>query len=197
MATTIFLTRHGKTAANLENRFAGRSGEPLHPLGREQVAAVAEHLQKRGISAIYAGPLPRTCQSAEIISRVTGAPFYRSDSFNEILIAHWEGLTKAEITAKFGSEYPTWLGSPDKFKQPGCETLQEVQARAVAAIERIFTDRAGETVVVVSHLIVIRCLILHYRGQSLSEFRDIKIDNGSLAQLTRNMGLETGVDLDG
>jgi broad specificity phosphatase PhoE len=196
MATTIFLTRHGKTAANLENRFAGRTSEPLHQQGCAQIAAVADKLQKVQPSAIYAGPLPRTKQSAEIISQVAGAHLHTSESFNEILIPHWDGLTKAEITEQFGAEYPTWLSAPDKFNLPYCETLSQVQSRAVAGIEQIFTERAGETVVVVSHLIVVRCLVLHYRRQPISAFRSIKIDNGSLTRLTRNDGSRTEVLLD-
>ena len=196
MVTTILLARHGKTAANLDNRFAGRTSEPLHQQGCEQLAEVAGQLKKQQISAIYAGPLLRTSQSAEIISKVTGAQVHASEAFNEINIPHWDGLTKVEITDHFGAEYPTWLSAPDKFSLPNCETLAQVQARAVEEIEKIFTERAGETVVVVSHLIVVRCLILHYRQQPISAFRTIKIDNGSISRLTRNDGGRTEVLLD-
>ncbi|MCK4839923.1 MAG: histidine phosphatase family protein [Desulfobulbaceae bacterium] len=197
MPTTIFLTRHGKTAANLENRFAGRTGEPLHQQGCEQLAGVADKLKEKQINAIYTGPLARTSQSAEIISKVTGASLHTSEPFNEILIPHWDGLTKEEITAQFGPEYPTWLSSPDKFNLPDCETLNQVQERAAMEIEKIFRERAGETVAVVSHLIVVRCLVLYYRRQPISEFRSIKIDNGSISRLTRNDEGRTEVRLDG
>jgi broad specificity phosphatase PhoE len=196
MPTTIFLTRHGKTAANLENRFAGRSSEPLPPPGREQMAGVADRLKGMPISAIYTGPLARTSQSAAIIGAATGAPVQVRDPFTEISIPHWDGLTKEEIRANFGAEYPTWLGTPDKFNLPGCETLGQVQERAALAIERIFRERAGETVVVVSHLIVIRCLVLYYCGRPLRAFRDIKIDNGTLTRLVRGGGSRVEVLLD-
>lgn len=191
MATTILLTRHGKTAANLENRFAGRTSEPLHQLGCEQITEVASRLQEKQISVIYAGPLPRTSQSAEIIGKVTGGKVLQKGAFNEIHIPHWDGLTKEEITNNFGDEYPTWLNTPDKFNLPGCETIRQVQMRAVAEIENIFAERIDETVVVVSHLIVVRSLILYYRQQPISEFRSIKVDNGSISQLSRNGGGRT------
>jgi broad specificity phosphatase PhoE len=196
MPTTIFLTRHGKTAANLENRFAGRTSEPLHQQGCEQIAGVADRLKEKQPSAIYAGPLARTNQSANIIGKVTGAEVHPCEPFNEIRIPHWDGLTKEEIADNFGTEYPTWLSSPDKFNLVGCETLSQVQARAAMEIEKIFRERDGETVVVVSHLIVVRCLVLYYRQQPISEFRSIKIDNGSISQLTRNDGGRTEVLLD-
>ncbi len=186
MPTTILLSRHGKTAANLENRFAGRSAEALHPSGREQFAEVAVRLNSMPVSAIYAGPLARTSQSAEIIAGVTGTKVLAREAFNEILIPHWDGLSKAEITSRFGPQYPIWLSAPERFRLPGCETLHQVTERAVAGIEALFTAHSGETVVVVSHLIVVRCLILHYSGRPLSEFRSVKVDNGAIIGLSRS-----------
>jgi broad specificity phosphatase PhoE len=196
MTTTILLTRHGKTEANLQNRFAGRSNEALHQQGIEQISECAKELKKTDISAIYTGPLPRTCQSAEIISQMTGAEVRISEAFNEIRIPHWDGLTKEEILADFGPEYQTWLNAPEEFHLEACETLSQVQERAVGGIEKIFAERVGEMVVVVSHLIVIRCLILYYRRQPISEFRSILIDNGSVSRLLRYEGNSTEVRLD-
>lgn len=196
MSTTIFLARHGKTTANLENRFAGRSSEPLHREGEEQLSGIAAELRDERLQAIYAGPLPRTAQSAEIISKATGAPVHYREAFNEIDLPHWDGLTKQEITDRFGPEYPTWLSSPQNFKVTGCETLAQVQKRAVEEIERLLADYKDKTVLVISHLIVIRCLILHYRQQPISGFRKIKIDNASLSRLSRDQDDQTSVSLD-
>jgi broad specificity phosphatase PhoE len=195
MATTIFLIRHGKTAANLQNRFAGRTAEPLHQSGCEQIGEVGVRLKQLGVSALYAGPLPRTRQSAEIIGAITGVGVRQSEAFNEINIPHWDGLTKEEITARFGLEYPTWLAAPEKFNLPNCETISQVQERAVGGLEEIFAERAGETIAVVSHLIVIRSLILHYQHRPISEFRGVKIDNGSLVRLSRGADRRTEIIL--
>jgi broad specificity phosphatase PhoE len=195
MSSRIFLTRHGKTAANLENRFAGRSAEPLHSEGEKQLAEVAARLRGETLQAIYAGPLPRTAQSAKIVSRATDAPIHYRDAFNEIDLPHWDGLTKQEITDRFGPEYPTWLSAPQDFRVPGCETLAQVQKRAVDEIERLLVGHKEQTVLVVSHLIIIRCLVLHYRHQPISEFRSIKIDNASLTLLSRQEDGQTFVSL--
>ena len=195
MSTNILLARHGKTLANLENRFAGRSNEPLHRDGEEQLAEVAASLKDQTLTAIYAGPLPRTTQSAEIISKATGSPIHYREAFNEIDLPHWDGLTKQEITDRFGPQYPTWLSTPQDFEVAGCETLSQVQKRAVAETERLFADHKTETVLVVTHLIVVRCLVLHYRQQSISEFRSINIDNASLTLLSRHQAGQTSVSL--
>ncbi len=191
MTTTIILARHGATAANLEDRFAGRSAEPLHQKGQEQMKLVAEKLRQTSLTGgIVCGPLPRTRESAEIVGRELAVAVRADDRFNEIHLPHWDGLTKTEIRQRFGPEYPTWIDTPDCFALPGCETLAQVQARAVAGLEELFGQGQGRTTLLISHLIVVRCLVLHYRGLPLAAFRSIKIDNAALTGLRRN---EAGV----
>lgn len=196
MTTTIILARHGATGANLENRFAGRSDEPLHQKGIEQLLAAAANLRATRLSGgIVCGPLARTRQSAEILGRELGAPVRIEERFTEIDIPHWDTLTKDEIRQRFGAEYPTWLEDPAGFLLPGCESLARVQERAVAGLEQLFTGQRGRTTLVISHLIVVRCLILHYRGLPLGDFRTIKIDNAALTYLCREATGRTRVQV--
>ncbi|NTV13651.1 MAG: histidine phosphatase family protein [Desulfobulbaceae bacterium] len=196
MTTTIILARHGATAANLEDRFAGRSPEPLHQKGREQLRLVAEKLRGTPLTGgIVCGPLPRTRESAAIVGGELAVPVRHDESFTEIHLPHWDGLTKSEIRQRFGPEYPTWLETPDRFALPGCETLAQVQERAVGGLEEAFRLGGGKTTLVISHLIVVRCLLLHYRGLPLAEFRSIKIDNAALTGLYRNGDGEISVEV--
>lgn len=186
METTIYLARHGTTAANLENRFAGRTAEHLHDTGVKQIAEVAARLADKGINKIIASPLRRTCQSAEILSNLLNAPMTTDEAFNEIAIPHWDGLNKEIIKARFGQEYPHWQESPHTFQAPGCETLAEVRDRAVAGMEALMNKHSGKTMLVISHLIALRCLALHYQHLPLDLFRSIKIANAAICRLTRD-----------
>lgn len=189
MKTTIYLIRHGLTAANKEDVFAGRTEEPLHPEGAAQLAEVGERLVGFGISRIFSGPLTRTRQSAVIIGELLAVPVEPEESLIEINIPHWDGLSKAAIRARFGPEYPTWLENPAGFCLPGCETIAEVQKRAVAFLESLFEAYPGQNLLVVSHLIVVRALLSHALGRSLADFRAIKVANGQVVTLVRdNLG---------
>ncbi len=183
--TKIYLVRHGVTPANKENRFAGRTDEQLHPDGVEQIRQVGARLQDKNIGGIFCGPLMRTMQSAEILSEMHHILFAKVEGFNEINIPHWDGLTKDEIRQQHGDEYPTWLTAPHAFRLPGCETIQQVQERAVAAVEFLAEGRPGEILLVVSHLIVLRSLGLFYRDMATRDFRSIRIDNGSILCLSQ------------
>lgn len=197
MSQTIYLIRHGKTRANLEKRFAGRSPEPLHPEGVSQIRQVAEKLGNRKIAAIYCGPLPRTVQSAGILAEHLGAEVVADPGLNEIDIPHWDTLTKDEIRLRYGDQYPVWLAAPDEFAVPGCETIVQVQERAAGSIESIVARHADENVLVVSHLIVIRSLILHYRHMEIGAFRGVVVDNASVVELVRHSDGRTKVDMQG
>lgn len=183
MPTTIYLIRHGKTLANKENRFAGRSDEPLHQEGVSQLAGVREKIAGLNVDSIHAGPLRRTRQSAEIVAQGRSIQLHSEDGLNDINIPHWDGRTKDEIRQRFGTEYPTWLQSPEAFQVEGCETLADVQKRAVKAVERICQEKPGQTVLLVTHLIVARCLLLHYRNWPMADFRSVTVDNGEVVKL--------------
>jgi broad specificity phosphatase PhoE len=186
METIIYLIRHGLTAANKNDVFAGRTQEPLHPEGEAQLADVGRLLAGRGIGKIFCGPLARTRQSAAIAGDMLNVPVAADAALNEISIPHWDGLTKETIRAGFGSEYPTWLADPAGFCVPGCETIAEVQGRAVAFIESLFREYSGQNLLVVSHLIVVRALLLHYLAKPIADFRTIKVGNAQVARLVRD-----------
>lgn len=195
MKTTIYLIRHGLTAANKNNIFAGRTQEPLHPEGVAQLAEVGDRLAGRGISKIFCGPLTRTRQSAGIVGELLGVPIAAEEALTEIRIPHWDGLTKETIRARFGPQYPTWLDDPAGFCLPGCETIAEVQNRAVACLETLFHEYPGQTLLVISHLIVVRALLLHYLARPIADFRAIKVGNAQVTTLVRDDWGETVVEL--
>ncbi len=195
MKTTIYLIRHGLTAANKDDVFAGRTQEPLHPEGVAQLVEVGKRLAGRGISKIFCGPLARTRQSAGIAGELLAAPVEAEEALTEISIPHWDGLTKEAIRARFGPEYPTWHDDPTGFRAPGCETIAEVQNRAVACLETIFRDCPGQNLLVVSHLIVVRALLLHYLVRPIADFRAIKVGNAQVAALIRDDWGGTTVEL--
>ena len=186
MKRTLYLIRHGATGANLENRFAGRSPEPLHPTGIKQIQEVGAELASCNITRIVCSPLPRTRQTAEILQNNLNIPVTVSDGLTEINIPHWDGLTKQELRDTFGDEYPTWLNSPEFFALPGCETIAEVQERSLQALKGIITAEPAGNLLIVSHLIVIRCLVLYFKDMALQDFRTVKIDNGSVVRLSGN-----------
>jgi probable phosphoglycerate mutase len=181
--STLYLVRHGVTQANKENRFAGRTRERLHPEGIDQIRLVGTRLLDKDIAAIYCGPAQRTVESAAILGSMLKVRTTPLAELDEIYIPHWDGLTKDEIMSRYDDQYPLWLEAPQTFSLPGCETLQQVQDRATAAVEGLLADSRGRNLLLVSHLIVLRCLVLYCKGMPVSDFRSVKIDNGAIIRM--------------
>ena len=60
---SIVLLRHGKTQGNLENRYNGRTDEPLSEIGLAEAKA-GQHYPE--IPLVYASPMQRAQQTAKI-----------------------------------------------------------------------------------------------------------------------------------
>src|SRR5260370_29779328 len=66
-ATRVFMVRHGATVLSAEDRFAGATDVELSDEGREQTRRLAERLSLEQILAVYASPLGRTTEPAQLL----------------------------------------------------------------------------------------------------------------------------------
>jgi len=156
-AVTLLL-RHGQTPMSVQKRYAGRSDVPLTDAGVAQAAAAAKRLESAGIDAIVASPLQRTVQTAEQVAEVTGLPVVTEDGFRETDFGDWEGLTFAEVRARWPSEMTAWLADP-QVAPPGGESFAEVSERVTAALQRVLAGRTGQRILIVSHVTPIKTLV--------------------------------------
>ena len=156
--TATLLLRHGQTPMSVQKRYAGRSDAPLTDVGVQQAAAAAKRLASSGIAVIVTSPLLRAVQTAQEVGAVTGAAVVTDDGFRETDFGAWEGLTFAEVRERWPAELATWLADP-KVAPPGGESFTDVSARVTAALHRVLAARAGQTVLIVSHVTPIKTLV--------------------------------------
>ena len=156
--TVTLLLRHGQTPMSVERRYAGRTDAPLTEAGIQQAVAAAKRLAAAGIDAIVASPLRRAMRTAEEVSAVTGVPVTADDGFRETDFGAWEGLTFAEVRERWPSELTAWLSDPS-IAPPGGESFAQVSERVTAALHRVLAARAGQTVLIVSHVTPIKTLV--------------------------------------
>ncbi|HYM82334.1 MAG TPA: histidine phosphatase family protein [Candidatus Limnocylindria bacterium] len=172
MATRLYLVRHGATSRTAEDRFSGATGVDLSDQGRRQVRSLAERLAGVRITVAYSSPLSRTVETAEILCKPHGLTPAHCDGLREISHGHWEGLTRAEVEARFGDEYSTWEADPFTFAPPGGESGLSVLARALPVIREIVVSHAGENVLVVSHKATLRLILSSLLGFDARGYRD-------------------------
>jgi len=170
--TRLYLVRHGATQLTAEGRFAGSVGVDLSDEGRWQAEHLGDRLRSEGISAAYTSPLSRALDTARIICHACGIAPLPRDGLREIGHGHWEGLTRAEVEARFGAEYAAWEEDPFTFAPEGGESGVAVLARALPVVREIVTAHAGGRVLVVSHKATIRLLLSSLLGFDARGYRD-------------------------
>jgi probable phosphoglycerate mutase len=156
--TATLLLRHGQTPMSVQKRYAGRSDIPLTDIGLQQAAAAAKRLASAGIDVIVASPLLRARQTADEVAATTGVPVVTDDGFRETDFGAWEGLTFAEVRERWPAEVSAWLADP-AVPPPDGESFVEVSERVAGALQRVLADRAGQTVLIVSHVTPIKMLV--------------------------------------
>ncbi len=156
--TVTALLRHGQTPMSVQKRYAGRTDAPLTEVGVQQAAAAAKRLASAGLGVIVTSPLLRTVQTAQEVAAVTGAAVVTDDGFRETDFGAWEGLTFAEVRERWPAEISAWLADPE-VAPPGGESFTDVSARVTAALDRVLAARAGQTVLIVSHVTPIKTLV--------------------------------------
>ena len=171
-ATRLFLVRHGATQLTAEDRFSGASGVDLSDEGRWQVQQLARRLGREPIAAVYASPLGRTVETAAILAQPHGLTPVKRDGLREIGHGRWEGLTRAEVAARFCDEYEAWEADPFTFAPEGGESGLGVLARALPVVRAIVVDHPGQRVAVVSHKATLRLIMSSLLGFDARGYRD-------------------------
>lgn len=184
MKTRIILVRHGETDWNVSHRVQGRADIPLNERGLKQASFVADFLQKEKVDAIYTSPLSRAKTTAETIRGNREIPFFIEEGFTEVNLGLWDGHTPEEMDALFPHAYDQWKEDPLQVVPPEGESFQEVQKRAVAALERIVREQEGKTVVIVSHMGCLSTVLLHISKKSLSLLWEKPIVNCGLSEIS-------------
>ena len=156
--TLLYLVRHGESEANAAHRYAGQSDSPLTERGRAQARAVAASLRGVRFDRVVSSDLSRARDTAEIIAREHGLAVDLVPELREIDVGEAEGLAFEDARTRFD-----W--APGGYVQwPDGESLDDVIARVVPAMERIIAEAPGRTICVVAHGGVNRILVSHVLG---------------------------------
>jgi broad specificity phosphatase PhoE len=188
--TRMYIVRHGETQWNREEVFRGSKDIPLNETGKKQAQRVGNYFSKRHIDRIISSPLSRAIQTAEAVSSATGIKFESAKEFADMNFGIWEGLSLREVEERFPTDFRLWKASPDKLRVESGETLAMVRDRISAGLANISCDRE-DAVVIVTHRVICKILILNALGLGNDHFWDMKYDPGSISLLEYNNGRYT------
>lgn len=170
--TWLYLTRHGQTEWNVENRFQGWCDSPLTEKGIRQAEYLAERLKEVSFDSIYSSPAGRALRTAEILRGDRDIAIKEHPDLREMGQGDWEGMRSEEIEIRFPEDYDRFWRKPHRFRRERGENYIDVQKRAVSLIEEILRSHPEEKILIVTHTVVLKTLMAHFEGRPLERLWD-------------------------
>ena len=166
----IILVRHGETEANRLRRFAESNDIPLTRAGREQALELARRLAADfRPDLLLTSEYLRARETSEIIGNFLSLePVILRDiherDFGRLRGHPYERMGEWMLTDSIYDPAQPWLWTP-----PEGESLEEVRARAIRALE---TARAWDAreIVIVCHGAIIQAICAHLTGEWRESF---------------------------
>ncbi len=194
--TLVILTRHGETEWNRVERFRGRADVPLNETGLGQAELTALRVASQwNPTAVYSSPLSRAQKTAEAIARCCGLGVQLEEGIADIDYGRWQGLTPEQARDRWPQVHLAWYNSPRQAQLPDGESLDDLRARAMQSVENLVGRHPGETIVLVSHTVVNRVILLGVLGLDNDHLWRLKQDTCALNVFEAEGGKYTLVSL--
>jgi broad specificity phosphatase PhoE len=130
---------------------------------------------------VYSSPLERAIETAGPIADLHAVAVCVLEGLVETDCGDWTGALVEELS---GMDQWRWMQvAPSCARHPGGESLAEVQARMVSAVEDLRISHSGQSIAVVSHGDPIRLLLAFHTGLHIDMFQRVAIDPASISEL--------------
>ncbi len=193
MPLRLLLVRHGLSSFNKERRIQGRDDlSNLSEEGHEQARALGRSLQDVSIQAVYSSPLQRAAATTASLLEAQGGqtpdPVF-DDGLLEVDLEPWSGQTIDELMQGSTEAYKIWKQRPMELElqrrdgssyKPLPELMEQARGFISTLLER-HPANGNDTVLVVAHNAILRCLMLVLLGEPDHGFRRLRVDNTSLS----------------
>ena len=193
MPLRLLLVRHGLSSFNKERRIQGRDDlSNLSDEGHEQARALGRSLQEVSFQAVYSSPLQRAAATTATLLEAHAGPTPAAvfdDGLLEVDLEPWSGQTINDLMESSAESYRIWKHHPMELElqrrggssyKPLPELMEQARGFITNLLQRHPVD-GNDTVLVVAHNAILRCLMLVLLGEPDHGFRRLRIDNTSLS----------------
>jgi len=197
--THLIAIRHGETEWNSQGRFQGQRNSVLNAAGLAQAEALGERLAGERFDLLLSSDLGRALQTASAIAMRTGHEIVVEPRLRERRMGIFQGLTPAEVEARYPDEYVRFRSHDPDYVIPEGESMRQLQERSVACITELAARHAGLTLAAVTHGGVLAMLYRHARAMPLEAPRDFPLHNAGVNRFRHRLGawqLQTWGDID-
>ncbi|MCC7356512.1 MAG: histidine phosphatase family protein [Candidatus Doudnabacteria bacterium] len=173
----LLMIRHGQTDGNKNEIVYGHLDLPINEVGEKQVAVMADQLTEHHIDAIYASPLMRTHQTAEVVSTKLKLPVVYRDELIERDFGSLNGRSWKDILEEFGPDYRHKdFRQEYDYHEFGGEDFNDVKKRVTTFLDFLRQTHTDDKVILaITHAGIIR-LMYHL----FSDVKERDLDNETI-----------------
>ena len=146
----ILLIRHGRSA-DVAPGSADSADPPLHEIGVEQAARLAERLAGKQIHVVASSHLARARQTAEPLAAARDLAVEVFVDLEEVRLGSWSNGEFRRLAATNDPAFVAWSATGTWDGIPGGEGDAALRTRVTAVIDGLAARHAGRTVAVVCH----------------------------------------------
>ena len=182
---SLYLVRHGETAATSKGKICGDSDTPLNEEGFMQAEVLGSWFSDMEISSIFSSPLARAVQTADAIAKAIKMPtYFKHSGLCEKKEGEWEGKTYWQLRDEDPKAWEKWSNNPIDFSPPGGESVKAFVGRVDRALQDIIKNYdTGNRIVITSHAGVIKGIIMNCLSIPAENFFRIDIPPGSVSKI--------------
>lgn len=160
--TRFALMRHAETEWNREKRIQGQQDAPLTSGGRQQAEQWGHALSKHQLAHLVSSDLGRARLTATLVNRKLKLPCMVEPRLREQDWGVWSGLRFSDLE---NDDCKARLRRGWDFRPAGGESRLEVLERSWQALVDIAHRLSGNSILVITHGGVIRCLLYRLAGR--------------------------------
>jgi broad specificity phosphatase PhoE len=163
----LYLLRHAENRANITKEFSSRKVDyPLTSKGVLQAKQTAQYFLEKEIDAVYASPLKRASQTAEIITAQLNLPVTVMENFREVDVGDLEnGPPSAEKWNFHNALIAEWMNGHPERRFPGGENYYDLWGRMRSGLYVILENWKHGNVLLVAHGGIFAFTLLEYCPQ--------------------------------
>jgi broad specificity phosphatase PhoE len=184
----LYLLRHAeKDSGDFYNPHLRHQDRPLSARGRQEAQKLAGWFAEKKLSAIYISGYQRTRQTIQPVAEYFHLVPTVDERLNEIDNGMVDEMTGEEFRMAWPEEWQVFKAHQADFRFPGGETGAEAQSRIVDFVAEKLHQHRGETILAVSHDVLIRLWMCHLLGLPVYQRDRFQVD---LCGLTEVLYLE-------
>lgn len=165
----LFVTRHGETVWNTHQRLQGWKDSELTENGIQNALLLGNRLKDIEFQSIYASPSKRTIHTATLIKGNRELSIIEDENLREINLGEWEGQTQEDLIDMYPEEYYAFWNTPHLYTTNSGESFEQLQERVLRFLHRILSKHKDGNVLIVTHTVLIKALLLHCKNLSIEE----------------------------